>query len=112
MNIRTLSKEDTIHLINLSCMVLAWGVTCFYFDASAPTKAVASMGDALLSPFRFAEMFSHNFFNVPILKNPLVVFTVLWISYFLIGMHLSNFLMVKNHDARELKSWYFTRKSH
>ena len=61
MNIRTLTKEDTIHLVNISCMVLAWGVTCFYFDASASNSVVASLGDSLLAPFNYAQKFSQHF---------------------------------------------------
>jgi len=112
MNIRTLSKEDTIHVVNLSCMVIAWGLSSFYFDAAAPNKAVIALADALLSPFLFADWLSVTFLHYSLSGNFLAVFVVIWITYFLLGIKLSNLLMVKDHKETELKNWYFARKSH
>lgn len=111
MNIRTLTKKDTLHIINLGSMVIAWGVTCSYFESFVPNAAIYAMERLLLAPVVIIEKFFMPITSLQIMGNPGLMFIFLWTVYFVTAYRLSSFLVVKSYDEQELRSWYESRKS-
>ena len=111
MNLKTLDKHDAVHLLNILSMVMAWGVTCYFFEAIVPNHAIAVIGNVLMSPVYFTDILLNSFSNYSILGNFNLMFFVLWLSYAAPITVCYPYFMVRNHDVAELKEWYLSRTS-
>ena len=109
MNFRTLSKERTIHLMILSSMVLAMGVTSFYFDNEVGNPVISVISQILLSPLYLMEELAGLFSSMRILGDPFLMFLSLWVIYLLPALRMHPFLMIRDHKTSDLKSWYNSR---
>lgn len=110
MNIRTLSKRDSLHLINIGSLILAWGATHTYFELIIPNTAIMTIEYFLLAPAVLIEKASMFLFQYSIIGDYSRMLITLWLSYFLAASNLSGLLMIKNYEVAELKSWYLSRK--
>lgn len=109
MNFRTLSKERTIHLMILSSMVLALGVTSFYFDNEVGNPVISVISQILLSPLYMMEELAGLFSSFHILGNPFLMFLFLWAVYLFPALRLHPLLMIRDHKTSDLKAWYNSR---
>ena len=111
MNFRTLSKERTIHLMILSSMVLAMGVTSFYFDNEVGNPVISAISQLLLSPLYLIQELAALFSSFRILGNPVLMFVLLWVVYLFPALRMHPFLMIRDHKTSDLKAWYNSRLS-
>ena len=109
MNYKTLDRYHAIHVLNLICIVMALGVTCYFFDTMVTNKVVASIGNLLMTPVTMADKLLGVIAHTSISGNFSLMFIVLWISYAVPVTQLYPFLMVQKHDADDLHDWYFSR---
>ncbi len=109
MNLRTLNKENSIHMLVLGSMLLSWGVTSFYFERLVPNEVVESLCNFLLMPVSLIDNILSFFTKANISGNPLGMFFALWITYMLPAFRLYPVFMIKNHQVSDLKSWYQSR---
>ncbi len=111
MNYKTLDKKDAINVLNTLSIIMAWGVTCYFFDSVVTNNAVEMISDLLLSPVYVADSIFQSFSDFSVSGNFNLMFIVLWLSY---AAPLSVFypvLMIRNHEANELKEWYLSQKT-
>lgn len=106
MNHRTLNKEHSIHVVLMGCMLLSWGVTCYYFDNLVPNGVISDLSKVLLYPVKLTDNLLGNISNFNISGHPLWMFMVLWITYSIPALQLYPVFMIKNHGVSDLKSWY------
>ncbi|MBL0342498.1 MAG: hypothetical protein IPP71_17315 [Bacteroidetes bacterium] len=106
MNVRTLNKEHSIHMIILGCMLMSWGVTCYYFDTIVPNEVISEIGTFLLYPIKMADSILSLFSNNSVSGHPTGMFFVLWICYTILALKLHPIFIVKNHQVTDLKKWY------
>jgi hypothetical protein len=93
-------------MVNLGCVILAIGVTGYYFDSLAANKAILSIGNLLLTPVYLSDYFLSPVLGFQFIGSHIKMFLVLWITFFLSAFHLSHLLVLTNHNASELKNWY------
>ena len=108
MNLKTLNKENAIHVLNLVSMVMAFGVTSYFFDTLVTNSTVKMLGNFLITPVQIADKVFTLLGTNAISGNFLIMFLILWISYAIPMSRLYPFLMVRNHNAEDLHSWYLT----
>ncbi len=111
MNLKTLDKEHAIHVLNLVSMVMAFGVTCYFFDTIVTNHMMKLIGDLLITPVFMADRILGIFGMAPVSGNFLIMFFILWFSYALPMRRLHPFLMVKNHRPEDLHAWYLDRNT-
>lgn len=109
MKLRTLNKENSIHMFVLGSMILAWGMTNYYFDRLVPNEVIENLCNLLLMPVNMIDNLLSFFTTVSISGNPLGMFVALWITYMIPAFRLYPIFMVKNHQVSDLKSWYQSR---
>ena len=111
MNFRTLNREATLHLMIISSMVLAWGVTSFYFDSKVNNEVLSIISGLLLSPVYFFDNIFSMLSDIKIIGDPFRMFLLLWFIYLFPAMRLRPLLIVRDHPSAELKNWYKSRIS-
>ncbi|MBL7914195.1 MAG: hypothetical protein JNL49_04045 [Bacteroidia bacterium] len=111
MNFRTLNREATLHLMIVSSMVLAWGVTSFYFDSKVNNEVLSIISGLLLSPVYFFDNIFSMLSDIKIIGDPFRMFLLLWFIYLFPAMRLRPLLIVRDHPSSELKNWYKSRYS-
>jgi len=111
MNLKTLDKKDAVHVLNILSIILALGVTSYFFDAFATNNTVRLIGNWLMTPIYFADVLSTTLFNYSISGNFNLMFIILWLSYVAPFTALYPILMVKSHEVSELQEWYHTKGS-
>ena len=109
MTIKTLDRKHAIHILNLVSIVMAWGVTCYFFDSVVNSSTVRILGELLMTPVTFTDKFLSLYTHVSVSGNFTLMFLVLWISYALPLTKFYPLLMVKCPDAEELHSWYVSK---
>jgi hypothetical protein len=87
-------------------MILAMGVTGFYFNAPGTSHVPQILSIALLFPINLVQIYGGKEILSLVIKNPSMMFLMLWISYSVIAVWLAPLLMVRNHTAEELHKWY------
>lgn len=90
-------------------MMIATGATAFYFETGSNVQAIAVIGKILLTPAFLADSLAGSVMGFDILGHSMRMFLVLWITFFAIGYRMSEYLIVTNHKAADLKSWYRNR---
>ena len=103
---RTYSKEILVHIIAIGCMVLALGVTGYYFGGAGSTHVPELLSGILLFPLSVLQMYTGCTFETLITHNPTVFFLMLWISYSAVAVWMAPLLLVKAHSEEELHKWY------
>lgn len=107
--VRTLQRGETLHIINLACIMLAFGVTRFYIESQASTYQVALLGNVLLTPAYLSDYFLKMLFGLKVIGNPTGMFLILWLAYFMLTRRLAHYLIVPNYHASDLVQWYRNR---
>ncbi|MDQ3049663.1 MAG: hypothetical protein M3Q95_02125 [Bacteroidota bacterium] len=111
MNLKTLDKKDAVHVLNMMSMIMAWGVTGYFFEAVITTHSVELLSDFLMSPIYFVDSMLFSFTGFTVSGNFNLMFILLWISYALPVTALYPFLMIRHHDEKDLKTWYLSRSA-
>lgn len=111
MNLKTLDKSNAVHVLNIMSMVMAWGVTSYFFDSMVPNNPVEKIGTLLMLPLYFTDMVLSFFSNYSVLGNFNLMFFILWFFYALPITIYYPILMVKNHEETDLKDWYISKGS-
>ncbi|MBK8415315.1 MAG: hypothetical protein IPL22_13015 [Bacteroidetes bacterium] len=111
MNFRTLNREATLHLMIVSSMVLAWGVTSFYFDSKVNNEVLSIISGLLLSPVYLFDNILNMLSDIRIIGDPFKMFMLLWVIYLFPAMRLCPLLIVRDHHSTDLKNWYESRFS-
>lgn len=106
MTIRTLKRDDSLHIANLWSIILAIAVTVYYKDAVSFYQAGSQIGNFLLTPVYFIDYLLGLTTDLKITGNHSATFFALWISYFAVSGPFSQFLVIKDHQPSELKNWY------
>jgi|SRR5688572_13980339 len=109
MTIKTLNRKDAVHILNMVSIVMAWGVTSYFFDSVVNSSTVRVLGEILMTPVVFTDKFLSLYTHISVSGNFTLMFLVLWISYALPLTKCYPFLIVKSHNAEELHSWYLSR---
>lgn len=112
MNLKTLNRTNAVHVLNMVSMVLAWAVTCYFFDSFVPNHAIEVIGDLLMFPVYFADLLLYSISGYSIAGNFNAMFLILWFSYSIPLTSCYPLLMVQNHEVSELREWYVSRSSH
>lgn len=107
--VRTLQRGETLHIINLACIMLAFGVTGFYIESQASSFQVALLGNVLLTPAYISDYFLKMFFGIKIMGNSTGMFLVSWLAYLVLTRRLAQYLIVPNYHASDLVQWYRNR---
>jgi len=108
---RTYSKETLVHFFCTASMVLALGVTGYYFDGPSSAHIPNFISRMLLFPLQLIINSGDAPFSGLITGNPTAMFLTLWTIYSLITVWMSPLLMVRNHSPEELRKWYSARLS-
>ena len=111
MNVKTLDKEHAIHVLNLVSMVMAFGVTSYFFDTIVTSHVMETIGDLLMTPVLLADRLASLFSIAPVSGNFLLMFFILWFSYAIPMRKLHPFLMIKNHRTEDLQTWYLEKNT-
>ncbi|HEX5003060.1 MAG TPA: hypothetical protein VFW78_11245 [Bacteroidia bacterium] len=90
-------------------MVLALGVTGYYFDGPASAHIPNFISRLLLFPLHLIESAGDAPFITLITGNPTAMFLTLWMIYSLITVWMSPLLMIRHHTPEELRKWYSAR---
>jgi hypothetical protein len=106
MTIRTLKRDDSLHIANLWSMVLAAAVSCCYFDNFSVLYAGSQAGHLLLTPVLLADFIFESLFETVASQHFGAMFLILWITYFAILGVFSHHLVIKDHQPADLKNWY------
>lgn len=106
MAIRTLKRDDSLHIANLWSIVLAIAVTIYYKDTVSVFTAGSQIGYFLLTPVFFSDYILNLVADLRITGNHTATFLTLWVSYFAVAGPFSQFLVIKDHQPSELKNWY------
>ena len=106
MTIRTLKRDDSLHIANIWSIVLAFAGTVYYYDSVSVYGAGSQIGDFLLTPLYLTDYIFLNFFQFSITGNVTGIFLTLWFSFFAVSGPVSQLLIIKDHQPSELKSWY------
>lgn len=111
MNLKTLDKKDAINVLNTLSIIMAWGLTCYFFDSVVTSNAVEMLGDILLSPVYITDNILSSFTDFSVSGNFNLMFIVLWLSYAGPLTLCYPVFMVRNHEASELRKWYLSKGS-
>ncbi len=106
MNLRILSKEHSIHIVIIGCMIMSWGVTCNYYESWVPNDTIRDITNFLLYPVKLTDLLLGLFFHTSISGNPLSIFFLLWMTYCIPAIKLYPIFMVQNHAVSDLRNWY------
>jgi len=109
MNLKTLNKENAIHVLNLVSMVMAFGVTSYFFDTNVTNSTIQMICNLLITPVHVADKLVTLLGSNAISGNFLFMFFILWISYAIPMSRLYPFLMVRNHNEEDLHAWYLSK---
>ncbi len=106
MTIRTLKRDDSLHIANLWSIVLAIAVTVYYTNTVSVYGSGSQIGYFLLTPVFLSDYIFNSLFEFRISGNISGMFLILWISFFAVSGPFSQFLVLKDHQPTELKNWY------
>jgi hypothetical protein len=90
-------------------MVLAIGVTGYYYNGPGSARIPELISSMLLFPLQLMQTYSPGSFGAFIANNPSVIFIILWISYCVVAIWLTPLLLVRSHTEEDLRKWYNSR---
>ena len=109
MNVKTFDKNQAVHVLNVFSMVLALGVTRYFFDSVVSSHIMFVIGNILMTPVYLADIILNTFTGYTVSGNFNLMFMVLWVSYALPLTACYPLLMVTDHDVEALRKWYSSK---
>jgi len=96
--------------MNLGSMLLAFAVTYTHFDPQVPNLATLVLVRILSLPLYAINKVVVVLSSQSIMQEPILMFGILWITYFFVACKMSFILQIKNYDTTELRNWYQSRR--